>query len=70
MITKRINAGLLATPGVRQWWEAGGRRQVTPEFADLMAKTTPGPMFGWTPEVGFGPLVAAVGQAGPADPQT
>ncbi len=64
-----INAGLLTAPGVRQWWEAAGHGQVTPEFSDLMQSTPPGPMFGWTPEEGFGPLSAAVGRAGPAEPQ-
>ncbi len=64
-----INAGLLTAPGVRQWWEAGGHGQVTPEFADLMQSTLPGPMFGWTPGEGFGPLAAAVGRAVPAEPQ-
>ena len=63
------NAGLLAQPGVRQWWEAGGRSQVTPEFADLMESTPPGPMFGWTPEKGFGALADAIGPVGAAEPQ-
>jgi len=64
-----INAGLLTPPGVHQWWEAAGRGQVTTEFADLMESTPPGPMFGWTPTDGFGPLAASVDRAGPAEPQ-
>ena len=64
-----LNAGLLTPPGVRQWWETAGRAQVTPEFADLMESTPPGPMWGWTPQKGFGPLADAVGRVGTADPR-
>jgi len=29
-------AGFLSYPGVRQWWDAGGRSAVTPEFAEFI----------------------------------
>ena len=31
---------VLSAPGVRQWWEAGGRTQLTPEFVALVESTT------------------------------
>ena len=64
-----INAGLLTPPGVRQWWEAAGRDQVTPEFADLMESTPPGAMFGWTVEKGYVPLAEALSQTRPGEPK-
>ena len=27
---------LLSLPGVRQWWEAGGRTQLTPRFVEFL----------------------------------
>lgn len=62
-----INAGLLTPQGVRQWWEAGGRGQVTPEFADLMESTPPGTTFGWTAEKGYGPLAEALDRRDPGE---
>lgn len=32
-------AGVLAAPGVRQWWDAGGRTQLTPQFAERLEST-------------------------------
>jgi len=32
-------AGMLALPGVRQWWDAGGKTQLTPQFVELMEST-------------------------------
>ncbi len=29
-------AGILALPGVRQWWDAGGRTQLTPSFVEFL----------------------------------
>ncbi len=29
-------AGILAFPGVRQWWDAGGKTQLTPSFVDFL----------------------------------
>ena len=33
-------AGHLELPGVRQWWNAGGRTQLTPEFVELIESTS------------------------------
>jgi hypothetical protein len=62
-----INAGLLAPPGVRQWWEAGGRGQVTPEFAKLVESTPPGPTFGWAVDRGYVALAEALDEADPEE---
>ena len=32
-------AGILAFPGVRQWWDAGGNTQLTPRFVKLLEST-------------------------------
>lgn len=32
-------AGMLDLPGVRQWWDAGGKTQLTPDFVDLLEST-------------------------------
>lgn len=46
----------LGLPGVRQWWDAGGRTQLAPHFADLIenyeSKTT---RWSWNPDEGFVP---------------
>ena len=63
-----ITAALLLTPGARQWWDAGGKGQVTPEFAALMESTPPGQVFGWTAEDGFTSLEQAVGSVAPSGP--
>ena len=63
-----ITAGLLHPPGARQWWDAGGKGQVTPEFAALMASTPPGSLFGWTEEDGFTTLEQSVGYVAPREP--
>ena len=48
---------ILALPGVRQWWDAGGRTQLTPQFVELIESTestmTP---FYWEEGRGFVPL--------------
>ena len=46
-------AGILAAPGVRQWWDAGGRTQVTPRFAKLIESTQSSIAY-WTWEAGHG----------------
>ena len=46
-------AGILAAPGVRQWWDAGGRTQVTPRFAKLIESTQSSIAY-WTWESGHG----------------
>ena len=32
-------AGHLEYPGVREWWDAGGKTQLTPEFVELIEST-------------------------------
>ena len=48
--------GILRTPGVREWWDAGGRSQLSQKFVDLV-ESTPLDIVGmaWTPEQGFIP---------------
>ena len=44
----------LTAPGVRQWWDAGGRTQLTPEFVTLLESTTSkATTWAWTAEEGF-----------------
>ena len=48
---------ILSAPGVRQWWDAGGRTQLTPEFVELVESTTSkATTWAWTPEQGFASL--------------
>ncbi len=48
--------GGLKVPGFREWWEAGGRTQLSPNFVTLVEST---PLdivgIGWSPEQGFLP---------------
>lgn len=47
-------AGILAAPGVRQWWEAGGKTQVTPQFVDMIESVEPSMnVWGWEEGQGF-----------------
>ena len=47
-------AGILAAPGVRQWWDAGGNTQVTPQFADMIESIEPNmTVWGWKEGQGF-----------------
>ena len=47
-------AGILAFPGVRQWWDAGGRTQLTPSFVKLIESTNPELSYwNWEPGKGF-----------------
>ncbi len=50
-------AGLLSLPGVRQWWNAGGRTQVSPSFARFIESVDPGETirWNWDEERGFFP---------------
>jgi hypothetical protein len=54
-------AGILAIPGVRQWWNAGGRTQLTPSFVAYLESIDPEMIIwywdeerGYTSDVGFG----------------
>ena len=47
-------AGHLSNPGVRQWWDAGGRTQLTPRFVALVESTHSGiAVYQWDAEKGF-----------------
>ena len=47
-------AGHLSNPGVRQWWDAGGKTQLTREFVDLVESTTSDiSVWDWDPENGY-----------------
>ena len=47
-------AAHLTSPGVRQWWDAGGRTQLSPEFVKLVESTKMEITgWGWDPERGF-----------------
>lgn len=47
-------AGILAFPGVRQWWDAGGNTQLTPRFVKLLESTQSSIAYwNWDSERGF-----------------
>jgi hypothetical protein len=47
-------AGILAFPGVRQWWDAGGNTQLTPRFVKLLESTQSNIAYWtWDSERGF-----------------
>lgn len=47
-------AGILAGPGARQWWDAGGRTQLTPEFVEFIESVqTDMTTWMWDEERGF-----------------
>ncbi len=51
-----INRGAihLQLPGVRQWWDAGGKNQLDPSFVRLIESTEPvGSGWDWSEEAGF-----------------
>jgi hypothetical protein len=44
----------LSNPGVRQWWDAGGKTQLTPEFVERVESTHPDiNVWGWEPNKGY-----------------
>jgi hypothetical protein len=47
----------LKYPGIRQWWDAGGKTQTTPEFAQLIESIdiSEHRAFNWNKEEGFVP---------------
>ena len=50
-------AGILALPAVRQWWEAGGKTQLTPQFVEMIESVEPSmTVWGWEEEQGFVPI--------------
>ena len=51
-----INRGAihLQLPGVRQWWDAGGKNQLVPAFVQLIESTEPtGSGWHWEKDTGF-----------------
>ena len=47
-------AGVLAARGVREWWDAGGRTQLTPRFAEFLESTQSSIAYwNWDSERGF-----------------
>ena len=47
-------AGVLSAPGVRQWWDHGGRTQLTPRFAEFLESTQSSiEYWNWDAERGF-----------------
>ena len=59
-------AGILTAPGVRQWWDAGGRTQLAPSFVELLESTqTSIARWNWDSEHGYF-ADCAVGSSTPA----
>ncbi len=46
-------AGVLAMPGVRAWWDAGGKTQIAPRFAEFLESLQTKITY-WNWEVGRG----------------
>jgi len=54
----RATGHLDLNPGVRQWWDAGGRTQLTPEFVELLESTKPDvALWDWNTAKGYHVLV-------------
>ncbi len=44
----------LELPGVREWWDAGAKTQLVPEFVELIeSRSTESIRWGWAAEPGF-----------------
>ena len=54
-VEMRMAARNLQIPGIRQWWDAGGRNQMSPRFTEALEAFDPGDdaNFAWTKETGF-----------------
>lgn len=54
-VEMRMAARNLKIPGVRQWWDAGGKNQMLPRFARALESFDPGEgaHWAWTRETGF-----------------
>ena len=54
-VEMRMAAKNLQIPGIRQWWDAGGRNQVAPRFASFLETFDPGTdaNWVWTKETGY-----------------
>ena len=55
VVEMRMAARNLQIPGIRQWWDAGGRNQMSPKFTEALEAFDPGEdaNFAWTKEMGF-----------------
>jgi len=55
IVEMRMAARNLRMPGIRQWWDAGGRNQMSPKFTEALEAFDPGEdaNFAWTKETGF-----------------
>ena len=54
-VEMRMAARNLQIPGIRQWWNAGGRNQMSPRFTEALEAFDPGKgaNWAWTKETGF-----------------
>lgn len=60
----RRAASMLDAPGVKQWWEAGGRSLLAPTFVEAVeAFESRSSMVAWDPEQGFVPFTEHHGRA-------
>jgi hypothetical protein len=47
-------AGILSIPGVRQWWDAGGKTQLTPSFVEFLESREPNvTLWHWDEDRGY-----------------
>jgi hypothetical protein len=47
-------AGILSIPGVRQWWDAGGKTQLTPSFVEFLESRQPNvTIWHWNEDRGY-----------------
>ncbi len=55
VVEMRMAARNLQAPGIRQWWDAGGRNQMIPRFTKYLEAFDPGEDTNWlwTKETGF-----------------
>ncbi len=55
VVEMRMAARNLQVPGIRQWWDAGGRNQMSPRFTKYLEVFDPGEDTNWlwTKETGF-----------------
>jgi len=54
-VEMRMAARNLQIPGIRQWWDAGGRNQMLPKFTEALEAFDPGEdaNWAWTKKTGF-----------------
>ena len=55
MVEMRMAAKNMEFPRIRQWWDAGGRNQMDPEFSQFIEEIDPGTHtnWAWTEETGY-----------------